>query len=163
MQWTGDRHGGFTRGDPFRPLVTDPDFAPPKVNVAEQRRDSDSLLNWTERMIRMRKECPEIGWGRFKVVSCDTHEVLVLRYDWRRNALLTIHNFADTRKKIALKLDGPESRVLIDVFADKHSKADPSGTHEITLPAYGWKWFRVGVADSAINRVPIDLGGEMQV
>lgn len=53
--------------------------------------------------------------------------------------------------------------MLIDVFADKNSKADPSGTHEITLPPYGWRWYRVGVADSAINRVPIDLGGQMQV
>ena len=72
--------------------------------------------------------------------------------DWRRNALVTLHNFADTRKKVTLKLDGPESRVLIDVFADRHSKADASGTHEITLAPYGWKWFRVGMADSAINR-----------
>ena len=23
------------------------------------------MLNWTERIIRMRKEVPEIGWGRF--------------------------------------------------------------------------------------------------
>ena len=39
------------------------------VNVAEQRRDPDSLLNWTERMIRMRKEVPEIGWGDFALLA----------------------------------------------------------------------------------------------
>src|SRR5215211_7678298 len=31
------------------------------VNVAAQRRDPDSLLNWMERAFRMRKEVPEIG------------------------------------------------------------------------------------------------------
>ena len=39
------------------------------VNAAEQRRDPNSMLNWTERIIRMRKEVPEIGWGDFKVIA----------------------------------------------------------------------------------------------
>ena len=39
------------------------------VNVAKQRRDPNSLLNWTERIIRMRKEVPEIGWGDFAVIA----------------------------------------------------------------------------------------------
>ena len=30
-----------------------------------ERRRPESMLNWTERIIRMRKEVPEIGWGRF--------------------------------------------------------------------------------------------------
>jgi hypothetical protein len=34
-----------------------------RVNVAEQRRDPGSLVNCTERLIRLRKECPEFGWG----------------------------------------------------------------------------------------------------
>jgi glycosidase len=36
------------------------------VNAAKQRRDPNSMLNWTERIIRMRKEVPEVGWGDFK-------------------------------------------------------------------------------------------------
>ena len=35
-----------------------------EVNVARQRRDPDALLNWMERLIRRRRECPELGWGR---------------------------------------------------------------------------------------------------
>ena len=37
------------------------------INAAMQRRHPESLLNWTERIIRMRKEVPEIGWGDFSV------------------------------------------------------------------------------------------------
>ena len=36
---------------------------PQRVNVAAQRRDPDSLLNWFERLIRRRRECPELGFG----------------------------------------------------------------------------------------------------
>ena len=39
---------------------------PERVNVADQRRDPDALLNWMERLIRQRKERPEIGWGRLR-------------------------------------------------------------------------------------------------
>ncbi|HEV8163696.1 MAG TPA: alpha-amylase family protein, partial [Actinomycetota bacterium] len=46
MQWTAGHAAGFTTGDPKVPLVTDGAFGPDRVNVAEQRRDPDSLLNW---------------------------------------------------------------------------------------------------------------------
>ena len=38
------------------------------VNVAAQRRDPESLLNWLERAMRMRQEIPEVSWGDFKVL-----------------------------------------------------------------------------------------------
>ena len=37
--------------------------APLAVNVAGQRRDAGSLLNWFERLIRRRRETPELGLG----------------------------------------------------------------------------------------------------
>jgi glycosidase len=51
------------------------------VNVAKQRRDPNSMLNWAERIIRMRKEVPEVGWGDFKVIAARDPAVLVMRYD----------------------------------------------------------------------------------
>jgi maltose alpha-D-glucosyltransferase/alpha-amylase len=165
MQWTDDDTcGGFTAGrEPFRRLVRDPEYACPKVNVAQQRRDPHSLLNWTERMIRIRKESPAIGWGEVKVLPTGHQDVLALRYDWRRNAMVTLHNFADARRTVRLKVEGEDGRELVDVFAEKHSRADAGGTHEIALPGYGWRWFRVGATDAALKRVEIDLGRQMQV
>ena len=66
MQWTAERHGGFsTRAADRAAGHRRPVYGYQRVNVADQRRDPHSLLNWTERMIRMRKECPEISWGDF--------------------------------------------------------------------------------------------------
>ena len=48
-----------------------------------QDADPNSLLNWTERILRARKECPEIGWGDFTVLRTNVPEVLGMRYDWR--------------------------------------------------------------------------------
>ena len=40
-----------------------------------------------ERIIRMRKEVPEIGWGDFEVVATRDPAVLIVRYDWRNNSV----------------------------------------------------------------------------
>src|SRR5205085_821191 len=95
MQWTPGRNGGFSMAPRVvRPVISDPVFGYQKVNVAALRREPDSLLNWTERMISMRKECPEISWGTFTVLRTND-SVLALRYDWRQTSIVTLHNFAD--------------------------------------------------------------------
>ena len=65
------------------------------MNVADQRRDPDSLLNWTERIIRTRKECPEISWGDWQILRSGTEQVLAMRYDWEGQTAVFLHNFAD--------------------------------------------------------------------
>ena len=47
---------------PARPVINDKVDGYRRVNVAQARRDPQSILNWTERVIRARKECPEISW-----------------------------------------------------------------------------------------------------
>lgn len=63
-------HGGFnTNPKPVSPVISDGPYGYQHVNVAEQRRNPDSLLNWRERIIRMRKEVAEIGLGDFAVLK----------------------------------------------------------------------------------------------
>src|SRR5262249_44759496 len=108
MQWSADVHGGFSRAKRVvRPAIDDREYGYAAVNVAAQRRDPESLLNWTERLIRARKECPEIGWGEFTVLRTNTPEVLVLRYDWRDTSLITMHNFSGRAQTVRLKVGCP--------------------------------------------------------
>ena len=58
MQWSTEPNGGFTKSKrPVLPVIGTGPFGYQHVNVAEQRRDPDSLLNWTERIIRSEKKC----------------------------------------------------------------------------------------------------------
>jgi hypothetical protein len=101
MQWTSEKHGGFSRARRIvRPAIDDPVYGYQKVNVADQRRDPQSLLNWTERVIRARKECPEISWGDFAVLRTNVPEVLAMRYDWRQTSMVTLHNFSNHEQKL---------------------------------------------------------------
>jgi len=138
-----------------RPVINDAEFGFKKVNVADQRRDPHSLLNWTERVIRMRCECPEIGWGSFSVLRTNVSEVLALRYDWRGTSLVTLHNFSSRQQKLKIKVGTERDGVLVEVFADRHSRADADGVHRITLDGYAWRWYRVGAADNALYRTDL--------
>jgi maltose alpha-D-glucosyltransferase/alpha-amylase len=156
MQWTNERHGGFSRAaHVVRPVINDAEFGFTKVNVADQRRDPQSLLNWTERVIRMRRECPEISWGSFSVLRTNVSEVLALRYDWRGTSLVTLHNFSNRQQKVKLKVGAERDGVLVEVFADRHSQAHADGMHRVTLDGYAWRWYRVGAADNALDRTDL--------
>jgi maltose alpha-D-glucosyltransferase/alpha-amylase len=158
MQWTNERHGGFSRAKKVvRPVIDDPEYGFRVLNVADQRRDKDSLLNWTERIIRMRKECPEISWGNFEVLRTNVPEVLALRYDWRDTSLITLHNFSTAKQRVKLKPGCANGDVLVELFDGHHSRAQNDGMHRIALPGYGWRWYRVGAVDNVLDRSDLDL------
>jgi maltose alpha-D-glucosyltransferase / alpha-amylase len=154
MQWTSERHGGFSQAErTVRPCIDDDIFGYQTVNVADQRRDPDSLLNWTERRIRMRKECPELAWGDFAILRVDAPDVLAIRYDFRGVSMLTLHNFSSRRQTVALDPKCKGGDRLVNVFDAKHSHCE-GGPHEIALEPYGHRWYRVGATDNALNRTP---------
>jgi maltose alpha-D-glucosyltransferase/alpha-amylase len=158
MQWTADRHAGFSRARKVvRPVIADDVYGYEKVNVAAQRRDPDSLLNWTERMIRMRRECPEISWGDFHVLRTDVPQVLALRCDWRGTSLVTLHNFDNHAHKVRLSVGCANDKVLLEVFDGRHSRAHNDGGHRVTMEPYAWRWFRVGAADNTLNRTDLSI------
>src|ERR1700732_4449280 len=77
MQWSNEPQAGFTESDkPVIPVIAEGPYGFEHVNVAAQKRDPNSLMDWTERMIRMRKEVPEIGWGDFSILGTGKPEVL---------------------------------------------------------------------------------------
>jgi maltose alpha-D-glucosyltransferase / alpha-amylase len=158
MQWSAEPHGGFTKNaTPVLPVISQGPYTFEQVNAAQQRRDPNSMLNWTERIMRMRKEVPEIGWGSFAVLPSGTPEVLVLRYDWRNNAVLFVHNLAATRREIVLEIgvSAAEEQDLINLLSEDHSYRDDTGTHRIQLEPYGYRWYRVGGLDYLLKRSEI--------
>jgi len=152
MQWSTEPHGGFTASDePVLPVISTGPYGFERVNAADQRRDPESLLNWTERIIRMRKEMPEIGWGDWSIVETKHPAVLALRYDYEANSVLVIHNLRGEALEVAFRLGDQKGRTLINVLSDAHSDADPRGYHHVALEPYGYRWFRLGGPTEALT------------
>lgn len=145
MQWSTEPHAGFTRADkPILPVIEHGPYGYHKINAADQRRDASSMLNWTERIIRMRKEVPELGWGDFTILETGNDGVLALRYDWRNNAVVTVHNLLGESMEIKLRSLDAKGRQLINLLTQDHSHADGRGVHSIVMEPYGYHWYRAG-------------------
>ena len=142
-----------SQDDFIRQLVN----ALPHITISDERRDPHSILNWTERMIRARKECPEISWGHFTVLRTNAPQILALRYDWRDTSLATFHNFSSSKQKVEVKIGCERDALLVEVFDGRHSKVQNDGAHRFDMDGYAWRWFRVGGPDNALDRSDLDL------
>ena len=140
MQWSTERHGGFStapEGTRLRRPVASGRFGPEHVNVAAQRRDPDSLLNWFERLIRRRRECPEIGFGELTVLDAGARSVLAHRCDWEGATLVAVHELAGEAAEVRLPVEDGEA--LVDLFGDAEHPLPAS----LRLAPHAAHWLRV--------------------
>jgi maltose alpha-D-glucosyltransferase/alpha-amylase len=158
MQWSDEPNAGFTESRrPVVPVIRDGVFGYEHVNAAQQRRDPNSLLNWTERIIRMRKEVPEIGWGDFHVLPIRDPRILIIRYDWRNNSVLCVHNLDAKPRKIEFSVGvGTEGCTLISLLSHDHSRSNRARRHQLVIEGYGYRWYRVGGLDYLLERSEVD-------
>jgi maltose alpha-D-glucosyltransferase/alpha-amylase len=137
MQWSAERNAGFTTAARAgRPPLDSGPFGFAEVNVARQRRGHDSLLNWMERLIRRRRECPEIGWGTLTLLEQADTAILAHRCDWRGSTIVAVHNLAARATEARLEVDA--DGVLVDLFDDAEL---PPGA--VALAPYDRRWFRL--------------------
>jgi maltose alpha-D-glucosyltransferase/alpha-amylase len=152
MQWSDEAQAGFsTSRKTILPVISKGPWSYRRVNVESQRRDPNSMLNWTERMIRLRKECPEFGWGDYEILDAHSSNVLAVQYNWNNNSLITLHNFHERPVSITFDLGSPGQR-LMNLIAGEHSQADSDGTHNIVLEGFGYRWYRVGSLSHILKR-----------
>jgi maltose alpha-D-glucosyltransferase/alpha-amylase len=146
MQWDATRGAGFSTAPPdsvIRPIPTKGAFAPKKVNVQSQRRDRDSLLHWFEGLIRVLRECPEIGVGTPSVVDVPLpRSVLAHRFDAPEGSILLLHNLLDTA--VTVDLPGIDTGSgAVEVFGDTEYELLPKKLTGLQLNGWGYRWIRL--------------------
>jgi maltose alpha-D-glucosyltransferase/alpha-amylase len=143
MHWNGGPQAGFSQNiKTIHPVISKGPYSYTNVNVEDQRRDPRSMLNWMTSLIRLRKECPEIGWGAWQILTTDVREVLVMRYQGTAGSLVILHNFSELPREVTLSLKQVTSTKLMDLMANDENIAGPSGKHDITLQSFGYRWLR---------------------
>jgi trehalose synthase len=147
MQWTDEPNAGFSEAKPsrLRRPVVEGRFGPMAINVADQRRDPHSLLNWMERIIRRRHETPALGWGAGRVLATSDRSVLAHRTDWENTTVVLIHNLASEPRSVRVDV-GPlagDNEVVDLLDQGRAVTAMDEGCFELKLEGYGFRWFRV--------------------
>jgi len=92
------------------------------------------------------------------VLSIRDPAVLAIRYDWRNNSVLFVHNLDGIPREVEFStgLRGNEGRLLINLLTDDHSRAEEDGRHHLLIEAYGYRWYRVGGLDYLLKRSDIE-------
>jgi maltose alpha-D-glucosyltransferase/alpha-amylase len=145
MQWADEPNAGFSAAAPerlVRPVVDEGRFTYRAVNVAAQRDMPGSLMDDIQRLVRVRRACPEVGWGRCTVVETGDTAVLALRYDWEGATLVILHNLADRRTEVTLDTD--DLGTLRPLFCDEGDREMRDPKKPLALNPYGFRWFRAG-------------------
>ena len=144
MQWSTGRHGGFStapEGTPLvRPVIRDGEYGLARVNVADQQRAPDSLLNWMQRVIGIRRGCPELGWGTADTLDVGDPAVLVLRTRGAGHCTWCVHNLAAEDTQVRLELQRRPGDEVTEVLAD--AEYGPASDGMLRLNGYGYRWLR---------------------
>jgi maltose alpha-D-glucosyltransferase / alpha-amylase len=154
MQWTPDRNAGFSQCDPQRlylPPIMDALYGYPALNVEAQERNSASFLQWTRRMIEIRKRHPVFGIGAYEELTSSNPSVLafIRTLDGtdteaeESDIILCVYNLS--RFPQPVELDLRRFRGMIPVECMGSVMFPPIGnlSYLMTLPAYAFYWFLI--------------------
>lgn len=147
MQWSGEQpNGGFSTApehELVRPVISEGPFSAAHVNVADQRKDEDSLLHWMRRAIQAYKSCPEFGLCPGTVLETDVPGVFAIAYAADDGTMLAFHNLSPDPTAVTPRLGDLRGEPRV-VFGDGRSEPQGSGPLRLRLDGYGYCWLRVG-------------------
>jgi len=144
MQWTPDRNGGFSRADPaqlYLPCIMDPVYGFSAVNVEAQSRSLSSLLNWTKRLISVRKSTKVFGRGTLTFIRPSNRAVLAYVRQLGDEAILCVANISRSAQAVELDLSAWKGRIPQEMLGRTRFPRIGELPYLVTLPPYGFFWF----------------------
>ncbi len=146
MQWTGGWNAGFSSAEPeklYAPLIHDPVYGYPAVNVAAQRESEHSLFHWMQRIIAVRKSSAVFGRGSIEFLYPANHRILAYLRRLGNESVLMVNNLSSTAQAVELDLRRYKGNVLIEMFGNNLFPRVGELPYLLTLGPYQSYWFRL--------------------
>ena len=151
MQWNVDRNGGFSKADTARlycPPIIDPVFGYQTVNVEAQSRIPTSLLQWTRRLISIRKRYPVFGRGSLEILEPANRSILAFLREYEGQVLLVACNLSRFVQPAQLDLSALAGRTPVELFGEVRFPPIGELPYFLTLGPHGFYWFRLDAPGS---------------
>jgi alpha-glucosidase len=137
MQWDDSPFAGFASVEPWLPLADD--FA--AVNVANQSRDTTSILALYRRLIAFRRTSLALQVGSYAPVLAAAELLSFVRQHGTERVLVVL-NLGANPITIHIEASGVPGRVLVSAFADRDGEAvadriDLRGNEGLTIALEG--------------------------
>ncbi|MFD0598274.1 maltose alpha-D-glucosyltransferase [Catellatospora coxensis] len=151
MQWTAGRNAGFAHIDPARlylPVNMGPVYGYQAINVEQQLEQPASLLQWTRRMITLRKQHPALAVGTFEDVDAANPAVLAFlrRHDAGDSSevVLCVHNLSRFPQPVRLTFgDRFHGWTPVELNGGTRFPEVGQDPYVLALPGYGSYWFQL--------------------
>ena len=159
MQWTPDRNGGFSQTDPQRlylPPIMDAIYGYQALNVEAQQRNPASFLQWTRRMIEIRKRHPVFGTGTYEELTSSNPSVLafVRLPSARRTPTPTARTVScasttcpGSRSRSSWTCAGSSGVTPVESMGGVTFPRIGELSYLLTLPGHGFYWFQLPAAN----------------
>jgi len=118
----------------------DPIYGYQAVNVEAQSRDPSSLLNWTRRILAVRRQFRCFGRGTLEFLRPRNRKIIAYVRKLDDEVVLCVANLSQTAQAVELEL--AEYKGLVPVELMGRNSFPPIGDlpYFLTLPAHGFFW-----------------------
>jgi len=131
MQWNAEKNAGFSNAEPW--LRVHPNHK--TLNVAAQRKEPDSLLNFYRKLVWIRKANPALQTGDYIPHDAGPGGVFSFFRETERQKLFVALNF--TKRKLQFPVNGAEARRGKKIFSHPERGGDSVDLDRIELAPYG--------------------------
>ena len=137
MQWDDGPNGGFSSAPKerlFLPVIEDEVYGYPRVNVAAQRAQPDSLLNRLRHLLHVRRGWRSFGRGELTLFPVEEEAVLLYTRTWGEERALVCENLSPRR------VDFTPPPALRGRWDDLLAGGEATVGERMTLEPYGYRW-----------------------
>jgi maltose alpha-D-glucosyltransferase/alpha-amylase len=138
MQWSSELNAGFSSASAeslYVPVIDGDEYGPARVNVAEGRRDPDSLWSTIQHMLKTRKAGSILGWGTLEWHDGGNDRIAAFHRRQGSQEILAVHNLSDSRERVSV----PRSAALKDLLTGRRFDTEAL-VDGIELAPYQYLW-----------------------
>lgn len=109
MQWSSEQNAGFSRSKPW--LKVHPDY--PNRNVAGQQTDPNSMLNFTRKLIALRRAHAALRGDDFRLLPQGVKSVIAFERKQDDEKILVYLNFSGSSRTVSMETTGASQAAQI--------------------------------------------------
>ncbi len=113
FQWSAGPNAGFTNGKPW--LRINSNYK--TVNEASEESDSNSVLNYFRKIVKLRKENLVLVYGKYKLLDTENPDVYAYTRELNGKRFLVLLNFKSKIASVNTGIDISNAKLLIDNYS----------------------------------------------
>ena len=137
MQWSAEQNAGFSTGTPW--MKVNPNYS--EINVADQEKNPDSVLNFYKKMIQLKKANEVFTYGMYELLLAEDPQIFVYTRTLSQDRVIVMANLSERPASISEGIGivfDHKNLLLKNYEIEKHEP-----TERITLKPYETRVYRL--------------------